>query len=59
MWIKEIINALQELNENRYGQYSCCVEYIRNNIITMSNGDKWVISSEGVKQVEREGIAIQ
>lgn len=52
MWITEIINALHELNENRYGQYSCCVESIRGNVITMSNGDKWVISSEGVRRIE-------
>ena len=52
MWIKEIINALQELNENCYDKYCCCVEYIRNNVITMSNGDKWVISSEGVRRIE-------
>lgn len=52
MWITEIINALQELNENWYTQYSCCVESIHSNVITMSNGDKWAISSEGMRRIE-------
>ena len=45
MWIKDIAVAMDHIFQI-YGFY-CCVECIKNNIITMSNGDRWIIMNNG------------
>ena len=52
MWMEEIIKALIDLQTNWYGEYKCCVYSIENNIITMTNGDKWRITSKELKRIK-------
>lgn len=53
MWITDLQTALNELFEI-YG-LSCCVHRITSNVITMTNFDKWRITSGGhIKKIERE-----
>ena len=49
MWLTDFQSAVDELFQI-YGMW-CCVECISQNVVTMTNGDKWHITSEG--HVER------
>lgn len=53
MWITDLQIALNELFEI-YG-LSCCVQRITSNVITMTNFDKWRITSDGhIEKIECE-----
>lgn len=52
MWMQDIIEVLIDLQTNWYGKYGCCVGSIENNIITMTNGDKWFITSQELKRIK-------
>lgn len=45
MWILDLCIAINELHRE-YGS-TCCVEMIKDNVITMTNGDRWKIDSYG------------
>ena len=49
MWINDLQRALDELF-SIYG-LSCCVERINANVITMTNFDKWLITSDGIERI--------
>ena len=49
MWLTDLQSAMAELSQI-YGMW-CCVERISQNVVTMTNGDKWRITGEG--HVER------
>ena len=49
MWLTDLQSAMAELFQI-YGMW-CCVERISQNVVTMTNGDKWRITGEG--HVER------
>lgn len=49
MWLTDLQSAMAELFQI-YGMW-CCVERISQNVVTMTNGDKWCITGEG--HVER------
>ena len=45
MWTKDLQIALNEI-DFAYGN-TCCIESIENNVITMTNFDRWKILSGG------------
>ena len=49
MWLTDLQSAMAELFQI-YGMW-CYVERISQNVVTMTNGDKWCITGEG--HVER------
>lgn len=44
MWIEDLIQALSAL-ANTPLKWSCCVEKIENGVITMTDGQKFLISN--------------
>lgn len=45
MWPKDVQTAIEEIFF-AYGN-NCCIESIENNVITMTNSDRWKIISNG------------